>query len=502
MRGLVHCALMLVLMFGAILVQGQVRTEHQNRTAHWIFGDGYHLHFEDDGPVLQPPLSHYVAYEGASCIADLQGNLLFYSNTQQVWNSDHDVLLNSEGINSLLSGFGSTLTQGSMFLPLPGDTADRFFVLLHMDGNEYKLYYSLIDRELDGGLGGIVPGKKRIEAFPGQVCEQLAAVKHANGRDWWIAIRPGYPISDSLAILLLTPNSLVHYATWYLGFEGRFQGEIAFSNSGNLLALAIRSWCSGISSVLALYEFDRCLGAISPLHYIDFSAIECHAELYSLAFSNNDKYLYFTTITRGAVHRIKLLDLSFEYELVYRLDNTFTHLIGQVQLGSDGQIYAVNSKLGLPYDSLDIAFSLGMVNAPEAVLEYIDYNKVGFDLERLNTFLSLPHFPNYDLGPLVGSPCDTLSPSDTTQVGLPALPSAPAWTWSVTPTVSGSSFQVSTSQPAGLTVHDLYGRERLSMDCAGQCGFDLSQHPAGWYVVSLTDRSGRRSEARKVLWQP
>jgi hypothetical protein len=53
-----------------------------------------------------------------------------------------------------------------------------------------------------------------------------------------------------------------------------------------------------------------------------------------------------------------------------------------------------------------------------------------------------------------------------------------------------------------LTVHDLYGRERLSMDCAGQCGFDLSQHPAGWYVVSLTDRNGRRSEARKVLWQP
>jgi hypothetical protein len=85
---------------------------------------------------------------------------------------------------------------------------------------------------------------------------------------------------------------------------------------------------------------------------------------------------------------------------------------------------------------------------------------------------------------------------------LPALPTAPAWTWSVTPTVSGSSFQVSTSQLAVLTVHDLFGRELLRMDCAGQCGFDLYDHSAGWYIVSLTDRSGQRSEARKVLWQP
>jgi len=76
------------------------------------------------------------------------------------------------------------------------------------------------------------------------------------------------------------------------------------------------------------------------------------------------------------------------------------------------------------------------------------------NLGKWNYTASLPNFANYDLGPLVGSHCDTLSPQDTTQTGLIHHP-PPSENWSVFPSTSTGFSTLQSEQAGWLIVHDL-----------------------------------------------
>ena len=91
----------------------------QGRTANWIFGDGYHIKYADGEPEVLPFIPGFTAFEGASCISDKNGNLLFYSNTIRIWNANFEPLWNSDTLPALARPPSSSKTNGSMILPWP-----------------------------------------------------------------------------------------------------------------------------------------------------------------------------------------------------------------------------------------------------------------------------------------------------------------------------------------------------------------------------------------------
>ena len=126
---------------------------------------------------------------------------------------------------------------------------------------------------------------------------------------------------------------------------------------------------------------------------------------------------------------------------------------------------------------------------------YLDSFKI--DLKKWNYTYSLPNFANYDLGPLVGSPCDTLSPPDTTQTAIPVF-LEDQLAFSVFPTISDGVFQVQSSISGSLHVVDLYGREWLTVQIKERESFELKGAPAGMYLMGLYDEAGRFLGSRKI----
>ncbi len=472
----------------------------QGHDAHWIFGMGYHMEFVDGDVVMHPRLEHYVALEGASCISDRDGQLLFYSNTQRIWNRQHQPLWNGEGINTVVDTLrGSSITNGSMFLPWPGDTSDRYYAFVVRGEEDWRLFLSRIDRELDNEYGGIEPGYKNIPLSSLEVGEQLTAVRHGNGRDWWILARrySGYPNTNAFVAWLLTPAGIDTVVVSLQGLRATIAGELSASPDGQLLALASfigTSW-------LGLFEFDRCSGKASLLD----SMTRQHPKdrYYGVSFNANESSFYALSSPNMSLYRLTFSGGVLAMELVFTPNsqmNVFPNASGQMELGPNEKLYIVytfppSSMLNL-YPIL--TRHLGSLKDP-GVSSAFELDTLDINLpDTANPTFSLPHFPNYTLGALVGSPCDSLSPPVDTSTAVVAP--APA-DWTVHPTVGRGAFVVR-GLPLGATVevYDAFGRKagawRMDGDPLRVPGGDWAAGPY-WLVAVAVD--GRRLGTRRVL---
>ena len=109
-------------------------------------------------------------------ICDKNGNLLFYSNGFRVFNRNYQIMQNGNNLNIgdyVSMGYNLlSVTDGAAIIPIPDDS--NKFYLFHTDLNYTSwdtfvnvlmcthLMYSVIDMNLDGGLGGIIAGQKDI----------------------------------------------------------------------------------------------------------------------------------------------------------------------------------------------------------------------------------------------------------------------------------------------------------------------------------------------------
>jgi hypothetical protein len=475
----------------------------QSHDAHWIFGDGYHIEFVEEGPLVHPFIEGYYAFEGASCISNKSGNLLFYCNTQQVWNRAFELLENGDSINSRIYSEGSSITNGSIFLPFPGDTLDRFYTLFVIDEISHQLFYSVIDSWLAIGLGGIDSNHKNSLVFPRSVGEKLSAIKHANGRDWWILGNAGYPLSDTLFIHLFQNSGITKSYYYPSVLSSSYIGEMAVTMNGDYFAYVSQQETG--PSYVCLYDFDRCSGQI---HFIDtVSAKSGTNEFYGLEFANNSKILYVSTERNHSLFQFDFTSGEILDTLIFRVKGpaftTFDNRGGQLEMGPDGKIYMVMMRVSEnPLNSVPIYDEyLAAVTYPDLQGTACEFDTFAVYLNgRMNRTYSLPNFANYDLGPLVGSPCDTLSPQDTTQTGIPSA-QIPALPFSISPTIGNGWFIMEGPQSGWAIVYDLYGREIDREWHEERTAFDLTNQPAGVYLVVLRTDDGNQSLPQKIIRQ-
>ena len=161
-----------VLMWNAKALYAQLEANN------WYFGNYAGVSFSSGEPIalLDGALS---TREGCATISDTNGNLLFYTDGQTVWNKNHLLMQNGGG----LLGHPSS-TQSAIIVPKPGSNTIYYIFTVPQALNYDGLRYSVVDMTLAGGLGAVTNQKNILLIQP--VVEKVTAVRHANNIDIWV----------------------------------------------------------------------------------------------------------------------------------------------------------------------------------------------------------------------------------------------------------------------------------------------------------------------------
>ncbi len=279
----------------------------QYHDANWVVSTGYDsvnnntlIYFPPGIQTPQTSLTNgFIPFGYANAnISDQHGNLLFVTNGINVYNSLYQIIpgcILQTPYVTLWSTIGLNRPHQFIFLPWPNDT--NKYVLFYCVPEltavssgpcangwgwlSTHLYYTVLDKTLNGGLGGVVSASNTALTDTLIHATGLAAVKHANGRDWWIVVKER--CNNSFKKVLFTPSGVQYFGAQSIGptMDENDAAVSNFSPDGNTY-FQVRSDYN-----LLFYKFDRCTG----LFFDPLSISSTLPEFYS-AFSPNSRFLY------------------------------------------------------------------------------------------------------------------------------------------------------------------------------------------------------------------
>lgn len=173
------------LLFVVLVMTCHLVGQAQPETYNWVFGRRASVVFPAGGSPVATAVNQIDFNEACATISDSTGQLLFFCNGEVVCDRMGAIMPNGR-----LVGGNTSASQGALLLPAPSQPG--FYFLFTVPANGFNvgqgLRYSIINRSLRGGLGDVVAGANSIPVPlpPGcpLVTERLAAVRHANGRDF------------------------------------------------------------------------------------------------------------------------------------------------------------------------------------------------------------------------------------------------------------------------------------------------------------------------------
>ncbi|MCX7736937.1 MAG: T9SS type A sorting domain-containing protein [Candidatus Kapabacteria bacterium] len=340
----------------------------------WYFGEGAGLKFDNssnspfvltDGAMIAP--------EGCCTISDFEGNLLFYTNGETIWNRNHQILKNGDGLSGSIYS-----TQSVIILPKPSDQSLYYVFTINSEDEKIGLQYSIVDISLDNGNGEVI--EKNIPVFT-PVAEKINATRHKNGRDFWIITHELY--TNRFAAFLLTNNGLEKTPVFssiglsYTGNRTINMGSLKISPDGKKIVCGVFS-----KFTFELFDFNNETGEIyNPITIPTNESLNA----YGCEFSPDMKKLYTTSF--DSFVRLYQYDLSsgnaqdIINSAVLIADVDAINVLGTLQLGPDNKIYlAINKSL-----------YLGVIEKPNESGLNCGYNPKGVFLNNKLSRLGLPN---------------------------------------------------------------------------------------------------------------
>ncbi len=329
------------------------------------------------------------------------GNVLFYSNGVYIANALNDTMMNGSGLSpsyytNVVGWNGLFIPQAALAIPWP-DSPSKYF-LFHNTVDDsvaysYIQYYTEIDMSLDGGLGAVV-SKNNVLVSDTLMYGHLTAVKHANGRDWWVVFHGGK--NDRYYIYLIDPRGINLYNVQQIGgVLTAQQGQVCFSPDGSRFALY------DARNDLHLLDFDRCLGVFS--NHIRVSIFD-NADGGGVAFSSNSQVLYVSSTSYLYQFDMTATNIASTqatvavWDTFYSPNPPFATTFYLAQLAPDNKIYISSSNSVLSMHVIDYPDSLGLAcGVCQHCIALPTYN-----------FTTIPNHPNYHLGAVGSSICDSL----------------------------------------------------------------------------------------------
>jgi hypothetical protein len=393
----------------------------QNQNSIWMFGDSAGIDFSN---INNPQPIHSAVKSRGSCasIADSQGNLLFYTYTRAsvlgpttfIKNKLHNIILNGDSI------IGEGWYNELVIIPLPGDTNRYYLFSISITGsgglpyNNYGVYYSIIDMTQDNGNGAVIQKNVQLENWEASDC--LLAVKHGNGRDWWIIAKRATYLQGT------------NFNEWYLylidtaGVHPQPLQVLGSSHSTNTSNLTLNSTNNKICftnyyGLIEVYDFDRCSGLVTNPINIQQEYGEV-LRIIGSEFSQLGQYLYITR--QDTISYLYQYDLySFNIPASRLTIDSFTAVpwaAGFIRLAPDNKIYyscAWNDGWNYNFPYPDTVYNmynmnLSVINDPDQPGLACNFTPFSFYLGGKRTYWGLPNNPDYELGPLAGSICDSI----------------------------------------------------------------------------------------------
>ena len=362
-------------------------------------------------------------HSAKSTMADEEGNLLFFTDGFDIFNKNFEIMDNGDSVfhfhPSMAKWYDHTSGYNaygwSLILPVP--ESDRQYIVLYQDqlktSPEEKFYatgltYNLVDLNYNNGLGKVI--KKKEKLWEGDIMLGfLKAVRHANGRDWWIPVKKlGEPVWH---MFLLDPSGINLSHTQEKGnIDLTYSLKLQYNYSKHqFLYVSDEFYYVGapVDRIFVhdffFFDFDRCRGTLSLNRQFEVSTIGLPFVLSRIAFSPGGKYLYLLDHGERNVYAVQIdltspdppstRDTLFDSKgLSYTRWGT-NHL----KVTPHGELWALN--WADPY--------ITVLKNPELPGPEVNLLPEPIETAWINggTF---PNNANYRVGPIDGSPCDTL----------------------------------------------------------------------------------------------
>ena len=398
-----------------LLIFLTINSSAQRQDRIWLFADSSGIDFNN----LQSPLAinsniANPCYTAFTSIADYSGNLLFYAagveltdQAIRVFDKNGNIMQNGDSV----MGY-PTVGQACLIIPFPSDSTKFYlFTSDRNSGTGNYIYYSIVNINMNNGLGDVT--SKNNLLLNDFVNEKLTATRHANGRDWWLILQSS--LTDQLFHkFLITPNGISSPSDQYIGSSNnpnKFFGQMIFSPDGNKLAL-VSPW-----AYVDIYDFDRCTGELSNYINAGEQVFTEHNGYFGCSFSANGQVLYVSPIYYSSknIYQYDLTSSNVKgtKQIIYSYPDTgaFQYLqLGEHKLGPDGKIYLAkgNGFTGINSDTY-YTHHIDVILNPDQLGVSCNLSLANFDLGNGRTISGLPNMPNYNLGPVVGSICDSLT---------------------------------------------------------------------------------------------
>jgi gliding motility-associated-like protein len=332
----------------------------------WYFGFNAGLDFNENPPVALTNGSLF-SNEGCATICDVSGNLLFYTESTTVWNKNHDIMDNGEGL------LGSTSTTQSSIIIKKPEANDTYFVFtLDFEAGENGFRYSEVNMTSNAGLGSVLSENKNTLLLT-PVAEKVTAVQHADGVNTWVVVH-GWDNNDFYAFLVTNSgvsNTPIISSVGPVsdGAEENSVGALIFSPNGDKAVL-----CNNKIETVLL-DFDADTGEFSnPI------TVNNKTNTYGAAFSPLGNVLYTSNFSKN-IFQYDLNAEDINASEVILFNNQITQF-GQLQIGPDDKIYVTESG----------GFALSVINLPENLGNDCDFSVNSVDLNGATSGLGLPAF--------------------------------------------------------------------------------------------------------------
>jgi hypothetical protein len=238
------------------------------------------------GSILQDPFAS---------ISDKHGNLVASTDGCRIADRYNELMQNGDSLNpgKVFNTYCNSwsfypIAQPCTFLPKPG--SDSLYYLFHLRSDDryrtpMSLLYSVLDASGHGGDGAVLRKNEHVFSDSILLGHFLTAVRHANGRDWWLAVTRKF--NSEIHLALLTPDTVRYMGMKDVGFvevdSGHCCHQSRFSPDGSKF---FRNHPGGLLTL----DFDRCDGTFSNPVYWDYDTVPNGTG--GVAISPNNRFLY------------------------------------------------------------------------------------------------------------------------------------------------------------------------------------------------------------------
>jgi hypothetical protein len=402
-------------------------------------------------------------------MCDSIGNFLFYSNGCNIINAADNTVVSGSNLNTEdpfwsiscdKDALGYPIAFGNICIPHPA--GDNQYIIFHeqlRDVQNLDLLCTIV--QVKSGEHVVIKSINQ-PLLPGDaLTDQLMAVKHGNGRDWWLLVPQFH--TNRFYRFLVTPEGIsgpmpqdegpvISHLYW--------GGQPCFSPDGKHYVRTVPR------EGAYLYDVDRCTGLLS---FRELLQAKDTSYLVGASFSPNSRFLYVSPAINLYQFDLSAEKVNDSRVLVDKWDgikapNGLVPCFFQHLTGPNGEIYITTCQ-GTSY--------LHVIEKPDLPAPECRFVQRGIDV-NLDYSIGTSSFPHYRLGGIANSPCDSIGKPPLDIISLYPNPSG-NWVQVYVPYASGTCWEVFN------TLGQFLGTYTPGTDRGIR--LDVHQWPSGMYVI-------------------